>query len=65
MTYKELQEAFHYYEGEEANRKKKDMAFYMCPNCGYAVRSISTNGVKCKGCGKTVIIEHGQVKGWR
>uniref|UniRef100_UPI00405728C4 hypothetical protein n=1 Tax=Acetatifactor sp. TaxID=1872090 RepID=UPI00405728C4 len=62
MTYKELQKLYHMYEDDEP---EKPTTLYTCPKCGYAVRSVPTNNVKCGGCGKRVIIQNGVVKGWR
>lgn len=61
MTYKELQKLYHMYEDDT---HKSDTYFYQCPNCGYAVRSVPTNRAKCGGCGKSVIIQNGKVRGW-
>ena len=44
---------------------KGETKLYRCPYCGYAVRSVENNNLKCKNCQKTVIIRDGQVIGWR
>lgn len=44
--------------------KKPKLGYYTCPLCKHVIRSVPNNHIRCEGCGRTISIVDGKVRGW-